>query len=53
MRTPSGQKEVLSYKENDEETTYAGCTANVTLIHKNTLYTANAGDSRTILSRNG
>jgi protein phosphatase 1G len=32
---------------------YAGCTANVALIHKNTLYVANAGDSRTVLCRNG
>ena len=30
---------------------YAGCTANVSLIYKNTLYTANAGDSRTVLCR--
>lgn len=31
--------------------TFAGCTANVALLHKNTLYVANAGDSRTILGR--
>ena len=31
---------------------YAGCTANVALIHKNTLYVANAGDSRSVLCRN-
>ena len=30
---------------------YAGCTANVALIHKNTLYCANAGDSRSVLCR--
>ena len=30
---------------------YAGCTANVALIHKNTLYVANAGDSRSVLCR--
>lgn len=29
-----------------------GCTANVALIHKNTLYVANAGDSRSLLCRN-
>lgn len=32
---------------------YAGCTANVSLIYKKTIYCANAGDSRTVLSRNG
>lgn len=32
---------------------YAGCTANVTLIHNNTIYCANAGDSRSILCKNG
>jgi len=33
--------------------TFAGCTANVALLYKTTLYVANAGDSRTILSRDG
>jgi serine/threonine protein phosphatase PrpC len=31
----------------------AGCTANVVLIHKNTIYCANAGDSRCVLSQEG
>ncbi|EGR33915.1 protein phosphatase 2C, putative [Ichthyophthirius multifiliis] len=31
----------------------AGCTANVVLIHKNTIYCANAGDSRCVLSTEG
>jgi serine/threonine protein phosphatase PrpC len=31
----------------------AGCTANVAVIYKNTLFVANAGDSRAILCRNG
>jgi serine/threonine protein phosphatase PrpC len=30
-----------------------GCTANVVLMVDNTLYVANAGDSRSALSRNG
>lgn len=62
MRTPEGIKEVLSLKEGDDECknmmkylleTFAGCTANVAVLYKNTLYVANAGDSRTILCRNG
>ena len=37
-----------------EGVSVAGCTANVVLIHKNqTIYVANAGDSRTVLCRNG
>jgi len=31
----------------------AGSTANVVVIKKNTLYVANAGDSRTIISQGG
>lgn len=34
-------------------TSYAGCTANVALLHKNTLYVANAGDSRSVLCCKG
>lgn len=37
--------------DNDEYgNSFAGCTANVALIYKNTLYVANAGDSRSVLS---
>ena len=32
---------------------FAGCTANVLLIHKDDLYVANAGDSRSVLCNNG
>jgi len=31
----------------------SGCTANVCVIHKGVLYCANAGDSRTVICRNG
>lgn len=52
MSTPNGVKEVLSLKgDGGYGESYAGCTANVALIHKNTLYVANAGDSRTVLCR--
>lgn len=57
--TNEGQKELNAYKANDSEgivviklESYAGCTANVALIYKNTLYVANAGDSRSVLCRN-
>ena len=32
---------------------FAGCTANVCIVHKNTIICANAGDSRTILCSGG
>lgn len=34
-------------------TSYAGCTANVALFYKNTLYVANAGDSRSVICKGG
>ncbi|CAD8197826.1 unnamed protein product [Paramecium pentaurelia] len=52
LLTPEGQKELNTYKATDTDESYAGCTANVALIHKNTLYVANAGDSRSVLCRN-
>ncbi|CAD8202586.1 unnamed protein product [Paramecium octaurelia] len=52
LMTPEGAKELNNYKANDSDDSYAGCTANVALIHKNTLYVANAGDSRSVLCRN-
>lgn len=39
--------------EETELKSTAGCTANVTLIYKNTIYCANAGDSRCVLSVEG
>ncbi|CAD8094195.1 unnamed protein product [Paramecium sonneborni] len=50
--TPEGQKEINQIKGGDDDVSYAGCTANVALFHKNTLYVANAGDSRSVLCRN-
>lgn len=37
----------------DEGKSYAGCTASVLLITKTDIYTANAGDSRTVLCKKG
>ncbi len=42
----------LLRKYNEDRRYNSGCTANVSLIHKDTLYVANAGDSRTILCNN-
>ena len=36
-----------------EEDSHAGCTANVVLITPDTIYCANAGDSRAVASVNG
>ena len=52
-RQPEYIKELKSLKNPNDESmpgaTNAGCTANIILIHKGTIYCANAGDSRTIL----
>ncbi len=61
LETKEGRTEVLKLKaqggEDDRygssEETFAGCTANVSLIYKNELYVANAGDSRSVLCTNG
>jgi len=57
LLTPEGKKELMSLKNDNKETigsdlmeSNAGCTANVGLIYKNTLYVANAGDSRCLLA---
>jgi len=47
---PKNRTELLSMKnEPDGTESMAGCTANVLLIHRNMMYCANAGDSRSIL----
>jgi len=53
-RDEKNKAELLSYRDNnDYEISMAGCTANVILIKNNTLYCANAGDSRCCISNNG
>ena len=56
LRSDLGKKELCEIRGCpmpgvEAEESMAGCTANVCLIHKNTLYCANAGDSRAVLSR--
>ena len=62
IRTPNGTKEVIRIArdlpdnypvEADPSMLVAGCTAVVALIKNNTLYVANAGDSRCVLCRDG
>lgn len=62
IRTPDGTKEVIRISRDlpdnypvDANTSMliAGCTAVVALIRNKTIYVANAGDSRCVLSRNG
>ena len=38
--------------ENENESSMAGCTANVCLIAKKVLYCANSGDSRSVIRKN-
>jgi len=50
LQKPEYRTELLSMKnEPGDGECMAGCTANVSLIHKGIVYCANAGDSRTIL----
>ena len=60
--TPEGKRELQQIKSGGSDKddggwnqeSYAGCTANVVLLHNlNTLYIANAGDSRCVISENG
>ena len=62
LRSPDGIKEVIRISRNlsndheveaDSSLIVAGCTSIVALIHRNTIYVANAGDSRCVLSRGG
>merc|ERR1711881_174577 len=49
IASPEGQRELCTMKKDQQGDSYAGCTANVVLINNNTIYCANAGDSRCIL----
>ena len=51
MKTPAGKKEVSSFTGGEAGESFAGCTATTVLITPNEIYCANAGDSRTVLSR--
>jgi len=53
ISSEEGQKELRKHMVIKTEKSEAGCTANVVLIHKSTLYVANAGDSRCLISSNG
>ncbi|KRX00345.1 Protein phosphatase 2C (PP2C)-like domain [Pseudocohnilembus persalinus] len=58
MEKPEGQIELAKIRLGTNEEplggqSYAGCTANVALFYKNTLYIANAGDSRSVICKNG
>ena len=62
LRTPDGLKEVIRIAKDlpdnypvqaDPSMMMAGCTSVVALVIRNTLYVANAGDSRCILCRDG
>ena len=62
LRTQDGLKEVIRIAKDlpdnypvqaDPSLMNAGCTSVVSLVHRNTLYVANAGDSRCVLCRDG
>jgi len=60
LSTPEGKKELSQLKNSGDDSkgdyhsdSFAGCTANVCLIVKDTLYVANSGDSRCVLSSKG
>jgi serine/threonine protein phosphatase PrpC len=53
MKTEAGKKELNQLSSNQGEQSYAGCTATTCLITASEIYCANAGDSRTCLSKGG
>lgn len=55
LMSPAGKKELneIMAEEGGSDDSQAGCTANVALIAGRTLYVANAGDSRSVLSSKG
>lgn len=56
MESREGQRELNSLNTDsfgDNTKSFAGCTATVVLVTKTEIYCANAGDSRTVLSKGG
>lgn len=60
LQTNEGKKELMAIKAGDDDSkmeyqteSFAGCTACVTLVTKNQLICANAGDSRCVLQSKG
>ena len=51
MKSPSGKKEVAMLTGSEAGESFAGCTATTMLLTQTEIYCANAGDSRTVLSR--
>jgi serine/threonine protein phosphatase PrpC len=52
IQTKEGSRELISLMENENESSMAGCTANVCLMAKKVLYCANSGDSRSVIRKN-
>jgi serine/threonine protein phosphatase PrpC len=48
-----GGVEIMNNGEGGTDTCYAGCTANVVMITKTEIICANAGDSRSVMSKKG
>jgi serine/threonine protein phosphatase PrpC len=51
MRTAAGKKELASFTGSEAGESFAGCTATTMLVTPTEIYCANAGDSRTVMSR--
>lgn len=51
--SPDGQKQLKNFVDKESNESNAGCTANVVLIKDKKIYIANAGDSRSLLYKNG
>lgn len=55
METKAGKDELAQFQSSDGHNakSFAGCTATVVLVTKTEIICANAGDSRTVMSKNG